>query len=357
VDARLNDAVTHFAGKYQHWDVNNEMLHGSFFQDRLGRGIRPYLFNQVKAIDPTVQTFVNDYNIISGAYSLNDYITQIQGLLAAGAQIDGIGVQGHFSGGDTMAEITQRLDALAVFGLPIWVTEYDYADADPLARADYLEDFYRTAFGHPSVQGILMWGFWANAHWRGADAALLDADFTVNAAGQRYQALRAEWWTSSAGVSDGAGEVPFTGYYGDYTITLSDGVAVPETHDIAMPKGTAAPVFVLELGTGTPADVMPPQPDPPTWAQPPSGITRDVIRMAAMPATDENPVEYYFRNLGDAAHDSGWQSSPEYADAGLAADTTYAYEFTVRDTSIAQNTTGASAQISGTTLSDDGNVL
>ena len=31
-------------------------------------------------------------------------------------------------------------------------------------------------YGHPAVEGILMWGFWAGAHWRGADAALVDLD-------------------------------------------------------------------------------------------------------------------------------------------------------------------------------------
>jgi len=35
IDARLESVVPHFRGKFLHWDVNNEMLHGDFFKSRL----------------------------------------------------------------------------------------------------------------------------------------------------------------------------------------------------------------------------------------------------------------------------------------------------------------------------------
>jgi len=357
IDARIADAVGHFDGKYEHWDVNNEMLHGSFFEDRLGASIRPWMFNAVKAADPDVLTFVNDYNIISGGYDLDAYVQQITDLLAAGAHIDGIGVQGHFSdGNNTMAQVRARLDTLAAFGLPIWVTEYDYANADANLRADFLEDFYRTAFAHPAVEGVLMWGFWANAHWRGADAALLDADFTVNAAGQRYQALRAEWWTNAEGTTDGAGEAGFTGYYGDYAVVLSDGVGAPETHYLSFNRGGPAG-FELTLGTGTPADLLPPEPNPASFAVAPHAVSRDVIAMEATAATDPSGVEYYFANLDDPAHDSGWQASEMYYDSGLDSDTAYSYQVTARDLSLGQNQTTPSTTASATTGPDDGNLV
>ncbi len=302
-------------------------------------------------------TFINDYNIIAGGYDLDAYVQQISDLQDAGAHIDGIGVQGHFSdGNNSMAQISQRLDTLAEFGLPIWVTEYDYANADENLRADFLEDFYRTAFAHPAVEGILMWGFWANAHWRGADAALLDADFSVNAAGQRYQALRAEWWTNDAGVSDGSGAVDFTGYYGDYAVTLSDGSGPPEIYYLSFERGGPAE-FVLTRGGGTPADVVPPSPNPAGFAVAPHGVSRDVIAMEANPATDLSGVEYYFANLDDSTHDSGWQDSPAYYDSGLDAETTHTYQVTARDKSLGQNATAPSDSASGTTLADDGNLV
>ena len=357
IDARIASAVGHFMGKYEHWDVNNEMLHGSFFADRLGDSIRPYMFNEVKAVNPDVLTFVNDYNIIAGGYDLDNYVQQITDLQFDEAQIDGIGVQGHFSdSNNSMDQIRQRLDVLAEFGLPIWVTEYDYANADEKLRADFLEDFYRTAFAHPAVEGVLMWGFWANAHWRGADAALLDADFTVNAAGQRYQALREEWWTNTGGTTTTTGNVNCSAcYYGDYVVTLA-GNGVLETHEVPFQRDSD-PQIKLVLGTGKPADQTPPTPNPPTFAVVPYAASRDVIAMAAEPAQDPSGVEYYFANLDDWTHDSGWQGSPEYYDSGLDPATVYAYQVRYRDRSRWLNETDWSESSSTTTSSDDGNLL
>ena len=46
-------------------------------------------------------------------------------------------------------------------------------------RARALEHVMRVAFGHESVAGIILWAFWSNAAWRGADTALIDDDFNV----------------------------------------------------------------------------------------------------------------------------------------------------------------------------------
>ena len=45
-----------------------------------------------------------------------------------------------------------------------------------------------------------MWGFHADSHWRGPDAAIVNHDWTVNEAGLRYQALREEWRTNDSGT-------------------------------------------------------------------------------------------------------------------------------------------------------------
>ena len=160
------------------------MLDGHFFIDRLGASIRPHMFSRARVVDPEPLLFVNDYNIIAGSWSrANRYIQQIQDLIDAGAPVDGIGVQGHFWG-DTVdaVVILERLDQLAALDLPIWITEYDTVDADDVARGEKLENCYRASFSHPAVEGILMWGFWAGAHWRGPNAAIVDEDWTVNAA-------------------------------------------------------------------------------------------------------------------------------------------------------------------------------
>ena len=51
--------------RFQHWDVNNEMLHGSYFSERLKpKNIRDWMFNKSKEMDPQAQLFLNDFDVI-----------------------------------------------------------------------------------------------------------------------------------------------------------------------------------------------------------------------------------------------------------------------------------------------------
>ena len=79
--------------------------------------------------------------------------------------------------------------------------------------------------------------------------------------------------------------------------------------------------------------------------------------MTATTATDPSGVEYYFANLDDPAHDSGWQASEMYYDSGLDSDTAYSYQVTARDLSLGQNQTTPSTTASATTGPDDGNLV
>ena len=65
---------------------------------------------------------------------------------------------------------------LAQAGVPIWVTELDVQAQDENRRADFYENALRSFYGHPAVEGILFWGFWDQAHWRGENAALVRGD-------------------------------------------------------------------------------------------------------------------------------------------------------------------------------------
>ncbi|MEO0630463.1 MAG: endo-1,4-beta-xylanase, partial [Planctomycetota bacterium] len=172
VSDRVDSIVVRYRNIVTHWDVNNEMLHGNFFESRLGTQVRADMFNMVKAADPAALTFVNDFNIIT-AGDFFAYIDQINQLEALGATIDGVGVQGHFVGQVDPPSVLARLDILAQLNKPIWVSEFDAEIVDKNLRADAYEDFYRLAYSHPAVEGILMWGFWEGAHWR-PDAAIVD---------------------------------------------------------------------------------------------------------------------------------------------------------------------------------------
>lgn len=257
VGERLVDAVPRYRGKFLHWDVNNEMLDGDFFRRRLGPDIEPWMFVRARELDPDALLFVNDYSIIAGSEArTNAYINQVRSLQARGAPVHGVGVQGHFWGSvvDPLT-ILARLDQLSVLNLPVWVTEYDTEDPDENGRADKLENLYRAAFSHPSVAGILMWGFWAGSHWRGANAAIVDLDWRVNAAGLRYQALLAEWTTRLPAEPRAGGTLAFRGFHGTYDVTIDAGTGTPraETIEVVPGAGTATFVFPLEGVTCLPA--------------------------------------------------------------------------------------------------------
>ncbi|MFH1312376.1 MAG: endo-1,4-beta-xylanase [Candidatus Eisenbacteria bacterium] len=246
VDNRLGSAVEHFRDRFVHWDVNNEMLHGHYFENRLGDSIRPHMFQTANALDPDCLLFVNDYNVVSGSET-DAYVQQIQDLMAQGAPIHGIGAQGHFWGSFSPLIVRARLSKLAQVGLPIWITEFDVAFADEYERADNLEAFYGTAFSHPAVEGILMWGFWAGDHWRGPDAAIVNLDWTVNAAGVRYDSLMTEWTTNAFGATDSAGVFRVQGFHGTYEVTLMDSLAPTTVDTILVEPADSAAVFTYSL--------------------------------------------------------------------------------------------------------------
>uniref|UniRef100_A0A0E0E1M8 GH10 domain-containing protein n=1 Tax=Oryza meridionalis TaxID=40149 RepID=A0A0E0E1M8_9ORYZ len=52
VSSRINVLLTRYKGKFWHYDVNNEMLHGSFYQDKLGKDARAAMFNTASELDP-----------------------------------------------------------------------------------------------------------------------------------------------------------------------------------------------------------------------------------------------------------------------------------------------------------------
>ncbi|MCK5174215.1 MAG: hypothetical protein KAR47_12550, partial [Planctomycetes bacterium] len=96
-------------------------------------------------------------------------------------------------------------------------------------------------------------------------------------------------------------------------------------------------------------DGTPPAPDPMTWATKPHSTEPNSISMTASVATDPSGVEYYFANLTDPNHDSGWQDDTNYVDSGLPERTRYVYAVMARDKSVNLNETAMSATSPATT--------
>ena len=131
-------------------------------------------------------------------------------------------------------------------GIPIWVTEFDVEQEDEHKRADDFEDFHRIAFSQPSVKGILMYGFWEDAHWR-PNGHIVNSDWELNEAGRRYEALMDEWTTNTRVTADKRGIAAFRGFRGKYEISVKSEGDRDTSTTITLPPGGGMARFVVQL--------------------------------------------------------------------------------------------------------------
>src|SRR5690606_35778505 len=122
---RAETVTRRYKGRFAEYDLNNEMIHGNYYEDRLGPEITKLMAQWAHNGDPDAKLFLNDYDILTGN-KLPEYMAQIRTLLAQGVPVSGIGVQGHLHA-ETFDrnELRRALDSLAVFGLPIRITEFN----------------------------------------------------------------------------------------------------------------------------------------------------------------------------------------------------------------------------------------
>lgn len=266
VERRLPASVSRYKGRVICWDVDNEMLDGSFYRGRLGFDTIAWMFREAARIDPKAALFVNEYGILGNPEKTERLISLIRSLQAKGAVVGGVGIQSHDSDrfilqpGKSAAESDRpdwmlrspltpqafltTLDRIhSATGLPVHLTEISAKVHDPEKRADALEELFRLGFSHEAVEAILVWGFGAKTHWMGPDAALMDADNTLNAAGVRIShLLRDEWTTRGSVQSDGGGRAGFRGFYGlyDLDIALPDGRRIAREVRLAKSEKTGS---------------------------------------------------------------------------------------------------------------------
>jgi GH35 family endo-1,4-beta-xylanase len=220
IEQHAREVLARYKGRITEYDVNNEMVHGGFYMDRLGGTIRHEMFDWCHQTDKDTILYVNDYNILSG-HDFEKYEKQIASFIEAGVPVGGIGLQGHFGkNGVDPDKVVFVLDRLAKFNLPIKITEFDITTKDEDVKTRGLIDLYTIAFAHPAVDGILMWGFWEGTHWR-KDAALWKKNWTPTKAAEAYRNLVYEkWWTKYEGKADDKGICKVSAFFGDHEVSV-----------------------------------------------------------------------------------------------------------------------------------------
>ncbi|MHC4170788.1 MAG: endo-1,4-beta-xylanase [Planctomycetota bacterium] len=231
---RATDIGSRYKGRFAEFDLNNEMLHANYYQDRLGPGITKDMAEWFMKADPDAKLFLNDYDILTGN-RLDDYIKHIRGFLDQGVPFAGIGVQGHLHGESFKPEALQNaLNELGKIELPICVTEFNMPGQrsrfmrrrdlnltaeQERARAESIVEYYRICFAHPAVEGILMWGFWEGANWI-RQSSLYRRDWTPTPAADAYRDLVfKQWWTNVNSKAGENGRCQVRAFYGKYSVT------------------------------------------------------------------------------------------------------------------------------------------
>ncbi len=266
MEDHLVSIVPRYRGQLVAWDVNNEMLDGHWYRDRLDEAIRPWMFKRTAELDPDTPLFVNEYSILGNPARVEQYVALIEWLRREGAPVGGIGIQEHScerfvldpeADGEheersgsvhvTPQQVLASLDRLAELGLPIHLTEISARTPDAQARAAALDALLRIGYSHPAVEAVMLWGFWSKRHWLGPDAALVADDFAPNAAGDRLRHLLLDAWrTFSEGHADEAGTFRFRGHYGTYAVEITTADGRQAEHSVTFTPGQTAAVVTLD---------------------------------------------------------------------------------------------------------------
>ncbi|XP_034681945.1 endo-1,4-beta-xylanase 5-like [Vitis riparia] len=225
VDRRINSIASRYKGQVIAWDVVNENLHFSFFEDKLGASASAAAFQKTRQIDGTVELFMNDYNTIEergdGASSPAKYLQklgEIQAFLGSGSGPLAIGLEGHFGSAPNLPYVRSSIDTLAAKNLPIWVTEVDVSNMTD--QAMHFQQILEEVHAHPAVKGIVTWGTWDP---RGCyRMCLTDGNFKNLPTGDVLDKILGQWSIAGmVGVTDANGVFEASLFHGDYEVTIS----------------------------------------------------------------------------------------------------------------------------------------
>jgi len=212
--------IDRYRGYIDEWDLNNEMLHHRWYQSRLGEDIVDKMFAWAKQVNPNGILYVNEFDVIDGKMT-DQYINQIKSFQERGLPVGGIGCQAHFYNEHLdFDKISESLDKLSQFNLPIKITELSMSVKDENLKAKLLDRFLRLCYSKPAVGAIVFWGFWEKTQWL-PQAALWKKDWTPNPAANAYRNLVFnQWWTHEKGIADEKGIYRIRGTLGQYKISV-----------------------------------------------------------------------------------------------------------------------------------------
>lgn len=208
--SHIMTVVGRYKGRITGWDVFNESiadggdgttenLRNSSWYRAVGPDVLTLGFKWAHEADPNAQLYYNDYNIEQGAVENKgkhaSSMILLKRLLAEGAPITGVGIQGHWHLNTNLADVEKAIENYASLGLKVSITELDVtatgnnsgafgvAQGDRTIPAENYQmqaEVYRKLFEifmrHADViDRVTFWGISDTKSWRrGQDALIFD---------------------------------------------------------------------------------------------------------------------------------------------------------------------------------------
>ncbi|MDH3663737.1 MAG: endo-1,4-beta-xylanase, partial [Alphaproteobacteria bacterium] len=219
VRAGITATAGELNGRISAWDVVDRPREHHELMDLLGWDELATWFELTRSAAPDAKLVLNESDILAGD-RMAELATLLGRLIGENVPIDHIGVQGQFGAQPPPIQVlSDRLDQLASFDLPLVITAFDMATADQQLQLDFTRDFLTLAFSHPSVEGFVFGRFWQEED-APIGAALYRRDGTISALGNVYRNLVLQsWWTDIVALSNAEGTLASRVFQGDYMIS------------------------------------------------------------------------------------------------------------------------------------------
>ncbi len=246
VQQRVRREVSTFKGVIDIWDVVNEPVNTRAWDDLRSQDyvhspidrIADYIETSLRTAhqaNPEATLLLNEFNLIPIPETRERFFALAKEMQRRGAPLSGLGIQAHEPREEWYSpqEVWNTFDRLAELGLPLHVTEFiPQSSGKPItgpwrtgtwteeAQADFAEQMYRLAFGHPAVASVNWWGLSDKRIWL-PGGGLVDKDYHPKLVYRRLQKLiRDEWMTKKRVTTDAEGKAQLRGFFGEYRLTL-----------------------------------------------------------------------------------------------------------------------------------------